>query len=84
MLKFILFSLIFALISSKEISSCINYAVDIPFNIENKRLTLNYEYEGNYKDPIIFYVQPDYDDFFLSFNFKVKSVSYSTYIYLWK
>ena len=79
MLKFILFTLIFAFISSKEISSIINYAVDIPFNIENKRLILNFEYDGDKDDPIIIYAQPDYDDF--EFIFNLKSALITTYIY---
>ena len=73
--KFILFALIFELMSSKEISSYINYAVT------NQQLILNYKYDGNLDDPIIVYAQPDYDDLLLLFGLIGSSISYSIFVY---
>ena len=76
MFKFILFALIFILISSKEVSSGINYAVDIPFNIINYYISFEFDYDGSIGDPLIIYIQPDYDD--LIFIYYPKSAGYYT------
>ena len=69
---------IFTLISSKEMTSNLEYGVDIPFKIDTYYTTINFNYEGSLEDPIIIYVQPDYDD--LVFVYHPESARYSTMV----
>ena len=77
MLKMMSLIFILTLISSKEMTSNLEYGVDIPFKIDRFYSKINFNYEGSLEDPIIIYAEPDYDDFVFTYNPK-SAIYYTT------